>query len=121
MGLDMIMQKQTEFIQNSVMLRVDGQIVNSSRITSVTESVGYWRDFFPMHEWIVDNVQGGKDDQGKYWLTPENLRDLADHLYIVTEWCPEWEKECTATISQLNNYLNEDNITEFTAFYYQGI
>ena len=68
MGLDMFMTKQTEFIQNSVMLQVDGQIVNSSRITAIIESVGHWRNFRPMHIWMVDNLQDGKDDQGKYWV-----------------------------------------------------
>lgn len=121
MAIDMFMQKQTDFIQNSVMLQVDGEIVNSSRIKSIIESVGFWRDFYPMHEWIVDNVQAGEDDQGRYWLTPENIKDLADHLTIVKEWCPEWGDQCDTTISQLHNYLNEDNITPFSAFYYQGI
>ena len=121
MGLDMLMQKQTEFIQNSVMLQVDGEIVNSSRITSIIESVGYWREFYPMHNWIVENVQGGKNDQGRYWLTPDNIADLASHLGIVKLQNPEYAKECEATINQLHNYLNEDNITPFSAFYYQGI
>lgn len=121
MGLDMFIEKQTDFIINSVMLQVDGQIVNSSRIKSIIEAVGHWRGFFPMHHWIVNNVQGGKDDQGRYWLTPDNIFDLASHLEVVKLQNPEYADECATTISQLHNFLNEDNITEFSAFYYQGI
>jgi len=121
MAVDMFMQKQTEFIQNSVMLQVDGEIVNSSRIKSIIESVGFWRDFYPMHEWIVDNVQAGMDDQARYWLTPQPIQDLAENLMRVREWCPEWGDQCTTTIIQLHNYLNENNITPFSAFYYLGI
>lgn len=121
MGLDMFMQKQTEFIQNSVMLQVDGEIVNSSRITSVIESVGYWRNFYPMHEWIVDNVQRGKNDKGRYWMRDEDIKELIRFLEEGKDTTEEKFPEMETTISQLKSYLTEDNITEFASFYYQGL
>lgn len=38
--------------------------------------VVYWRKANQIHKWFVDNVQGSKDDCGRYRLTEKNLRDL---------------------------------------------
>jgi len=121
MGLDMFMQKQTDFFQSHLQLMVDGEIVNASRLTSIIESVGYWRDFYPMHEWIVDNVQGGKDDKGRYWMGDDDIQELIRFLEGEKDMSEAQFPEMETTISQLKSYLTEDNITEFASFYYQGI
>lgn len=121
MGLDMFMQKQTEFFQNHLQLVVNGEIVNTSRLTSIIESVGYWREFRIMHEWIVNNVQGGRDDKGRYWMCEDDISELVDYLESEKEYNSEQAAEIESTISQLKNYLQEDNITEFSAFYYQAL
>jgi len=121
MGLDMFMQKQTDFFNNHLQLMVDGEIVNTSRLTTIIESVGYWRDFYPMHEWIVKNVQLGVDDKGRYWMCEDDILDLVDHLDGEKSKYINQYPEIEPTIEKLKSYLAEDNITEFAAFYYQGL
>jgi hypothetical protein len=36
----------------------------------------YWRKANHIHKWFVDNVQGGKDDCGNYYVSEEKLEEL---------------------------------------------
>lgn len=38
----------------------------------------YWRKANAIHKWFVDNVQEGKDDCGRYYVSKENLIVLRD-------------------------------------------
>jgi len=38
----------------------------------------YWRKANAIHKWFVDNVQEGKDDCGRYYVSKENLIGLRD-------------------------------------------
>ena len=38
----------------------------------------YWRKANAIHKWFVDNVQEGKDDCGRYYVSKENLIELRD-------------------------------------------
>ena len=43
---------------------------------SFIEMVGYWRKANHIHNWFVENIQGGNDDCGKYEVTKEQLEEL---------------------------------------------
>lgn len=46
--------------------------------TSVTVNFGYWRKANAIHNWFVQNVQGGKDDCQESWLSPDHMQALLD-------------------------------------------
>ena len=48
----------------------------------VSVGVAYWRKANAIHQWFVDNVQGGVDDCQEYEVSRDQLRELLD---IVTE------------------------------------
>lgn len=45
---------------------------------SVSFDVAYWRKANAIHQWFVDNVQGGEDDCRDYRVSVEALRELRD-------------------------------------------
>jgi hypothetical protein len=118
MGLDMFLEKETSFFKNKIELKIDGVDVDTSRITKIVESVGYWRKFYDMHEWIVKNVQGSKDDQGRYWMDEETLLELCEFLSNLKATQPSDDEEIDEAIKLITSLIGENNITEFSAFYY---
>ena len=52
---------------------------------SVSFEVGYWRKANQIHRWFVENVQGGNDDCGRYWVSREKLEKLRDLCKEVLE------------------------------------
>jgi hypothetical protein len=50
--------------------------VQADRISEVAEEVMYWRKANHIHAWFVDNVQGGNDDCGSYYVSEDQLRQL---------------------------------------------
>ena len=42
------------------------------------DKVGYWRKANQIHNWFVNNVQGGEDDCGTYIVSKEQLEELLD-------------------------------------------
>ncbi len=48
----------------------------SSVISKVEAEVGYWRKANAIHRWFVDNVQGGTDDCGTYYVSRDHLVQL---------------------------------------------
>ncbi|GLQ52494.1 hypothetical protein ACFFJT_13070 [Dyella flava] len=49
-------------------------------VTGVSVRVGYWRKFDPLHQWFVNNVQGGHDDCRPSFVSSEVLTELEDQL-----------------------------------------
>jgi hypothetical protein len=45
----------------------------------------YWRKANAIHAWFVDNVQGGNDDCGRYYVSRKELRQLLDTVNDVLE------------------------------------
>jgi hypothetical protein len=45
---------------------------------SISYPVGYWRKANAIHGWFVQNVQGGTDDCGSYYVPREKLVELRD-------------------------------------------
>lgn len=47
-----------------------------NREAKVAVNVAYWRKANAVHQWFVENVQGGTDDCGRYEVHPEALAAL---------------------------------------------
>lgn len=45
---------------------------------SISYPIGYWRKANAIHNWFVENVQDGRDECQKSYVSPQNLRDLRE-------------------------------------------
>ena len=45
---------------------------------NVEVTCAYWRKSNQIHKWFVDNVQGGEDDCGDYYVSHEKLKELRE-------------------------------------------
>jgi hypothetical protein len=50
--------------------------LSKTRVENSPREIGYWRKANQIHAWMVDNIQGGKDDQRDYPLSIERIRLL---------------------------------------------
>jgi hypothetical protein len=55
---------------------IDGDEENDYGTQEVTFRAAYWRKANAIHQWFVDNVQGGEDDCGEYNVSREKLEEL---------------------------------------------
>jgi hypothetical protein len=88
MGLDMYMNKKTYIGANFEHRNVKGKVeltigeknqkigVKLNRISEISEQVGYWRKANHIHNWFVENVQGGKDECQEATVSLEKLKEL---------------------------------------------
>jgi hypothetical protein len=62
-------------------------IVNTAQMSDVAVDIygvhvevtcAYWRKANQIHAWFVDNVQGGEDNCGEYYVSHEKLKQLLD-------------------------------------------
>jgi hypothetical protein len=62
-------------------------IVNTARMADVAVDIygvhvevtcAYWRKANQIHKWFVDNVQGGNDNCGEYYVSNEKLNQLRE-------------------------------------------
>ena len=93
MGLDQYLSKKIYVgakwehrnVKAEVKIEADGEEmkVNPKRITYIIEEVGYWRKANQIHKWCVENVQGGKDDCGEYYVSVEQLKALLNDCKLV--------------------------------------
>ena len=45
---------------------------------NVEVTCAYWRKSNQIHKWFVDNVQGGEDDCGNYYVSKDKLKELRE-------------------------------------------
>lgn len=69
-------------------LELNGDFVSDNnikveRLSSITEEVAYWRKANHIHQWFVDNAQGGVDDCGEYYVSKKQLHELLDLVELV--------------------------------------
>jgi hypothetical protein len=83
MGLDMylkgkryIWDKESE--ENKALQELSSTFGKGKRIKSIELELGYWRKANAIHQWFVDNVQEGKDDCDKYFVSFNDLVKLKD-------------------------------------------
>lgn len=88
MGLDMYLYKDTyigiaeyrEFRDWSkgVKIRIEVPGVDPDKVETVREQVAYWRKVNCVHQWFVDNVQGGVDECQLSHVTQKQIQELYD-------------------------------------------
>lgn len=52
--------------------------VDAKRVNEISEEVGYWRKANAIHQWFVDQVQGGDDECRPFDVSVAQLRELLD-------------------------------------------
>lgn len=88
MGLDMYLYRKT-YVKNWDHMKEEDlhQIsvnlakkkhphIDVTKISEITESVGYWRKANAIHKWFVDNCQNGVDECQESYVSWENLEEL---------------------------------------------
>ena len=70
--------------------------LNSRDSVSVTTGVGYWRKANAIHNWFVENVQGGVDECQRSYVDPETLEQLSN---VCRELTDLYEDESTREIA----------------------
>lgn len=93
MGLDMYLTKHTYIGAEYEHREVAGKIelttkgvpvnINFNRVQTIVEKVGYWRKANQIHNWFVENVQGGEDDCGEHSVSREQFQSLLDDINTV--------------------------------------
>ena len=53
--------------------------INIDRVSEISEQVAYWRKSNEIHKWMVENIQGGKDDCNEYWISVDQLEELIEN------------------------------------------
>lgn len=81
MGLDMHLYAEryiSEYEPEDIELRKQIQrlLPEMGNVKTVCSEVGYWRKANQIHNWFVQNVQGGEDDCGRYYVGEDQLREL---------------------------------------------
>lgn len=57
---------------------IEGAVDPGTPAATIEFTVAYWRKANQIHNWFVENVQGGEDDCGTYDVTRDQLRELRD-------------------------------------------
>jgi hypothetical protein len=88
MGLDMYLYREifigAEWEHRNVTGVIDIKvgdkpvIINFNKVSTITEKVMYWRKANAIHRWFVDNVQDGKDECQRSYVTEDQLLELVD-------------------------------------------
>lgn len=93
MGLDMYLDEKiyvgANYEHNSVLgtieiyRRGEKLDIDFNKVTYIILSLGYWRKANAIHKWFVDNVQGGEDNCGTYYVSGEKLQTLLNTVIQV--------------------------------------
>ena len=86
MGLDMYLSKKSYIGANCPINEAEGVIdiktkrgkanVNFKKVTYIEEDIGYWRKANQIHNWFVNNIQGGVDNCSTYYVSLNSLKEL---------------------------------------------
>ena len=66
--------KDENFSKILGLLNIDEK--DADRSVEVNVGVGYWRKANAVHNWFVQNVQGGEDNCARYYVSQEQLEQL---------------------------------------------
>lgn len=146
MGLDMYLYKKNYIwsgdwikpeMKQEVVVKKGGEVDNSikpERVKYVVEEVGYWRKANQIHQWFVDNVQGGIDECQSSYVSRERLEELlgicknikADNslaesllptqsgfFFGGTEYDEWYFNDIDSTISILEDCLSDEDADDF--------
>lgn len=79
----------------------------------IAKETGYWRKFNALHSWFVNEIQGGEDDCGYYFVDIEKLKEL---LYSLANISKENAEEILPTQS---GFFFGGN--EYDEWYFQAV
>lgn len=95
MGLDMYLEKETYVGAHSEHRNVTGKIevkvdddpldIDFSRVSIVSEQIGYWRKANAIHNWFVQNCQDGMDQCQRSRVSVSQLLELRELCEEVLE------------------------------------
>ena len=73
-------------------------------VNTVEYQIIQWRKANQIHSWFVENVQSGKDDCGRYYVSTKQLRDLLD---LCNEVKAHWgnPEKVRATLPPANGFF----------------
>lgn len=83
MGLDMYLKAErylSEFnSEDRELIENIGTLLGGlANVKTIGVEVGYWRKANQIHKWFVDNVQDGKDECQKEYVSRDQLQELRD-------------------------------------------
>ena len=94
MGLDMYLSKKTyvKYWEHNGDKNYDVKVtkageptkIDPKKVSYIVEEVGYWRKANQIHQWFVDNVQGGVDDCRDAYVERDKLEELLNICKIVS-------------------------------------
>lgn len=95
MGLDMYLTKR-HYVKNwnhrdekfDVSVKVNGEKhpgIKPENVSYITEEVGYWRKANHIHNWFVENVQGGVDECQESYVERSQLIELMELCKLIKE------------------------------------
>ena len=88
-----------------------------AKVSGENKEIGYWRKANQIHQWFVDNVQGGEDNCQKYFVSIEDLRGLVTLCEgLLVKRDPELAEEELPTAS---GFFFGD--TEYNDWYWQDL
>ena len=76
-------------IEGTLDIRKNGKNVpvELNRIWEITECVGYWRKFAPLHQWMLENALSGENDCLEHVISQEVILKLCLSVIIVLLPC----------------------------------
>lgn len=126
MGLDMYLEK-SYYVQNWEHMKPEElhhftiykgdklSAIPTDKITNITTQEMYWRKANAIHKWFVDNVQEGKDDCHRYFVSREQLQKL---LQSVNEVIVNHSKANKILPTQEGFFFGG---TDYDDYYYQDL
>jgi len=96
MGLDMYLYKKT-YVKNwdhaperkhEVEVKLNGENhpgIDLTKVTYIQEEVGYWRKANQIHQWFVDNCQGGVDECQESYVDLEKMKELLQICIVIRD------------------------------------
>jgi len=137
MGLDMYLYKKT-YVKNwrhmkpdelhKITIKKGGKTrkdIKPERISYIVEEVGYWRKFNALHNWFVQNCQGGVDECQQSDVSCEKLQELLEVLKNVQSLKPK-DGEVTINEEKLEELLPTSSGfffggTDYDEYYFEDI
>jgi len=138
MSLDMYLSKNTYVGSSNNRLKITGikSQIQIPRVKHITEEIAVWRKANAIHQWFVNNVQDGNDDNNPYFVSTEKLKELLElckqvlkdpnrapemlptqggFLFGSTEYDNRYFQSLDYTVETLKNEFNkdEDNRQEY--------
>jgi len=131
MGLDMYLSKRT-YVKHydfkgkenfEIKVKQGGKIVpfiKPKEVSYLISEVIYWRKANAIHNWFVNNVQGGEDDCGTHSVSPEQIQELIDACtFELTHRVKDGEESKGAALKPTSGFFFGDTTKD--DYYYDNL